>query len=178
MLASMSAALTTLALAATAPQGLVWESDYGKALAQTQSDDRPLLIVLDNPGAEKQELDPAVLGNADEKLMAAYDLCRVNVSTAYGKKVADAFHAKEFPYLAIIDKTGKVVLHSRTGEITAVQLESTLTKYKSGVRPVRVTVAKPVTIESSTTINSSPVYQSSPSYYNPPADCPNCRRGY
>lgn len=178
MLASMTTAITTLALAATAPQGQQWEADYGKALEQTRSDSRPLLIVLDTPEAEKGSVAAEVLGGADKELLAAYDLCRVNAGTEYGKKVADAFGAKEFPYVAIIDKTGSVILHSRAGEVTESNLKSTLARYKSGDRPVRVTVAKPVVIES-TPAASTPVYYSpSPSYYSAPADCPNCRRGY
>ncbi|MEM8863977.1 MAG: hypothetical protein AAGF31_00335 [Planctomycetota bacterium] len=181
MLASMTTAFVALALTASAPQAPQWEADYGKALAQTRSDDRPLLIVLDNPGAEEQQLGSEVLGE-DHELLAAYDLCRVNVETEYGKKVADVFGAKSFPYVAIIDKTGSVILHSQAGDISADAWKTTLSKFKTGERAVRVTVAKPVTVESGAYLESTPVYSTpvngSSSYYAPPADCPNCRRGY
>ena len=187
MLASFTTALTTLALVASAPHAPHWESDYGKALEQTRADEQPLLIVLDKPAAEKEQLDPALLGEEQAGLLGAYDLCRVDVTTEYGQKVAKAFGAKQFPYVAIIDKQGKVIIHSQTGEVTAAAWKSTLAKYQSGQRVVRHTVAKPVIVDStsegvfieSSPAQSTPVYHSpSPNYYNPPADCPNCRRGY
>lgn len=202
MLVTVSTALVAFALSAASPQAPLWEADYGKALKQTRSDDRPLLIVLDQPGAEKKELSPAILG-ADKKLLKAYDLCRVNVSTEYGQKVAKAFEAKQFPYVAILDKTGSIILHSQAGEMTTSKWTSTLTKYQSGERAVRYTVAKPIVTEShvsydsittdalpvqshsvqSYPVESTPVYSAPVNYqpmptYNPPADCPNCRRGY
>jgi len=176
-----------LALAAAAPHAPHWESDYGKALEQTRADSQPLLIVLDKPAADKEQLNPALLGKGQAALLGAYDLCRVDVTSEYGKKVAQAFGAKKFPYVAIIDKQGKVIIHSQTGEVSADAWKSTLVKYQKGERIVRHTVAKPIVIESqnkgtyieSMPSKATPVYHSAqPNYYNPPADCPSCRRGY
>lgn len=189
MLASLTTAMTALALTAAAPQApqgqTKWEADYGKALQQTKADQRPLLIVLDNPAAKDEQLSPALTGKENAKLLKSYDLCRVNVETEYGKKVAEAFKATEFPYVAIIDKSGEVILHSQVGGISADAWKATLTKHQEGERAVRYTVAKPITtsqpvlLDSSEYIQSTPVYDSpQPTYYNPPADCPNCRRGY
>lgn len=190
MLANLTTVVAALALS-SAPQAPHWEADYGKALEQTRLDSRPLLIVLDNPAEEGKQLAPALTGKDQAELLAAYDLCRVNVTTEYGKKVAEAFKAKQFPYVAIIDKSGAVILHKQSGVVSSEAWEATLTKYKAGERAVRYTVAKPIvttqpatTVESgvyieSTPVQSTPVYYSpQPSYYNPPSDCPNCRRGY
>ncbi len=179
MLASLTTAMAALALTAASPQAPHWEADYGKALEQTRADDRPLLIVLENTADEKQQLNV----DSDKELLAAYDLCRVDVSTEYGKKVAEAFKAEKFPFTAIIDKSGVVILHKQTGAVTSSSWKATLTKYQKGERAVRYTVAKPVVNEASISIeassSSTPVYYSpQPSYYNPPSDCPNCRRGY
>lgn len=192
MLVSLTTVVAAFALSVATPQAPHWEADYGKALKQTRSDDRPLLIVLDQPGAEKKELKADVLG-ADAKLLGSYDLCRVNVATEYGKKVAEAFKAKQFPYVAILDKSGSIILHSQEGKLTADAWKTTLAKYKTGERAIRYTVAKPVASESNVTydsisqdslpVQSTPAYSAPVNYqpmpsYNPPADCPNCRRGY
>lgn len=181
MLVSLTTALTGLALAVTAPQSPQWEADYGKALAQTRADSRPLLIVIDNPKAENKALTPELLG-ADAGLLASYDLCRVDASTKYGKKVAEAFEAKAFPYVAIIDKTGSVILHSRAGAVSSDAWKATLNKYQAGEQPIRFTAAKPVVVESNTPAQPTSYIESAPVYYTPsygvPADCPNCRRGY
>ena len=46
-------AVATLAAStfAVSPAKVTWQADYGKALAATRSDQRPLLVVLDNPSA-------------------------------------------------------------------------------------------------------------------------------
>ena len=51
------------------------------------------------------------------KLLGAYELCHVDVSTEYGKQVAKAFGATQFPHTAIIDRTGAVVLFKKPGQI-------------------------------------------------------------
>ncbi|MEM6655912.1 MAG: hypothetical protein AAF596_08930, partial [Planctomycetota bacterium] len=104
MLATLSTLITAAALTAS-PTTLRWEADYGKALTQTRGDSRPLLIVMDKPGVEDQQVPETLLSDAgDETPLAKYDLCHVDVTTEYGKAVAEAFRAKEFPYFAIIDK--------------------------------------------------------------------------
>ena len=56
------------------------------------------------------------------------------MSTAYGKKVADAFKAKEFPFAAIIDKTGSVVLCKKAGKVSDEEWQETLATYQTGER--------------------------------------------
>ena len=111
-----------------------WQTNYGKALAATREDNRPLLVVLDVPGdpeeaAEETQLE---LDGEQGELLESYQLCHVDVSTKYGKKVAEAFRAKEFPFTAIIDKTGSVVLMKQEGQISQDKWEQTLAKYQSG----------------------------------------------
>lgn len=191
MLASIAALVTSFALTASGPVADTWESDYGKALANTRKDDRPLLIVMDKPGVAAERI-PAELLGADDKdaPLAKYDLCHVDVSTPYGKEVAKVFRADAFPYFAIIDKSGKVVLHRHSGKVTAEGWNATLAKHQEGKRAQRVTVAKPVIAESgeattTVTTQAEPVvfggsyYESTPSsYYATPVNsyCPNCQR--
>jgi hypothetical protein len=45
------------------------------------------------------------------------------------------FNAKEFPHVAIIDKTGSMVIFKKTGQIDSAEWQKILTSHKSGERP-------------------------------------------
>lgn len=164
-----------------------WHTDYGTALKQTRSDDRPLLMVIDQPGDTKLSLPQDLLDQADGE---TYDLCHVDAGTKYGKKVAEAFKTAELPYVAFIDKAGKVILHSETGKITTDEFTSLQTKYRTGEKPVRRVAAKPVITSSPVSsyspsfepaATSFPTYQSPQPYYpsaSPRPYCAKCQRGY
>ena len=68
-----------------------------------------------------------------------FNVCHVDVSTDYGRKVAEAFHATSFPHTAIIDKTGAVVIHKQPGKVAADQWQSMLVKYQDGQQAVAQT---------------------------------------
>jgi len=125
---------------AVTPAKVNWQADYGKALAATKSDQRPLLVVLDNPADPAATFDAKLLAadGQQAELLKSYRLCRVDVSTEYGQKVAEAFGAKQFPHTAIIDKTGASVLFKQSGQIAGDQWQSTLTKFEKGVQPQTV----------------------------------------
>lgn len=134
--AAVFVAVSSLAASAvsTGSDAVQWQADYGKALAATRQDDRPLLVVLDIPGDPKAEVETEhfEIEGKQGKLLEAYQLCHVDVSTKYGKKVAEAFRAKKFPFTAIIDKTGSVVLVKKSGQISSDQWQETLAKYQKG----------------------------------------------
>ena len=111
-----------------------WQADYGKALAATRNDHPPLLIVLDVPSDPKLAADSQQLETNGEQadLLGAYQRCRIDVSTEYGKKVAKLFGATEFPCTAVIDKTGSVVLCKKTGQLTEEQWRNILDTYQKG----------------------------------------------
>jgi hypothetical protein len=147
-------ATTTLAIGAllAAPQTPQWESSYGKALEATRAADEPLLVVLEKPKSEGARLSPELLENDAEgssELLKPYQLCHVDVTTTYGKKVAKAFHVDSFPHVAIIDKTGKKVIFSKTGKIQSAEWQRILTNHKSGERSLAKSVSrssyKPIT---------------------------------
>ena len=142
MISSLAAVLITCgAIGASTvsveTDGAQWQSDYTKALQATRKDDRPLLVVLDNPSEPKEALKTEQLEIKGEQgeLLESYQLCHVDVSTKYGKKVADAFHAEKFPFTAIIDKKGEYILVKKTGQITGDEWENTLEKYQEGAKP-------------------------------------------
>jgi hypothetical protein len=140
MINFLATATLAISMMATAPKAPQWESSYGKALEETRAGQDPLLVVLDKPGADGAQLEPSLLSEDDasgdtSKLLSPYRLCHVDVSTDYGKKVAKAFHAKDFPHVAIIDKTGSVVIFKKTGQIKEDEWKTILTSHKSGERP-------------------------------------------
>lgn len=137
-------AVATLAASSLAvtPAKVQWQADYGKALAATRSDQRPLLVVLDNPADPQAALEPSLLAADGQhgELLKSYRLCRVDVTTEYGQKVAAAFGAKQFPHTAIIDRTGSTVLFKKPGPIAGEQWQTALAKFQQGVQPVEQTV--------------------------------------
>jgi hypothetical protein len=146
----LATATLAISMMAAAPKAPEWEQSYGKALQATRAGQDPLLVVLDKPGSDEARVEPALLSedNAsgdNSKLLSPYRLCHVDVSTDYGKKVAKAFKAKEFPHVAIIDKTGSVVIFRKTGQIKQDEWKQILTQNKSGERssPVSHVTLKP-----------------------------------
>lgn len=123
----------------SSPSG--WDKDYGRALAATRkAQDRPLLVVLDAPAGRQSDIKPVQLIRSLStaravNLLAPYVLCHVDVSTDYGQKVAKAFKTTEFPYMAIIDKTGRKIVYQASGPLSDDQWETALTTHKSGEIP-------------------------------------------
>ncbi len=200
--------LTTLAVssAVAAPTPVEWQADYGKALAATRTDDRPLLVVLDDPSNPSSTVEDAQLKTEG---LTSYRLCRIDAGTEYGQKVAKVFNADQFPFTAIIDKTGSVVLHKKQGRSTDAEWNATLSSYQAGERslPVAYTTAyRGETIVSESTLGSvvsenvvvsenaivgdnanvieSPSYSSGGTFSFPtaspsvvsPSYCPSCQR--
>lgn len=142
MINYLATATMAIGLLAAAPKAPQWEASYGKALEETRSGQDPLLVVLDKPNSEQARIEPALLSedtasSDNTKLLRPYRLCHVDVTTDYGQKVADAFHAKDFPHVAIIDKTGSVVIFHKSGQIKEAEWQKILTSYKTGDRPAK-----------------------------------------
>jgi hypothetical protein len=143
MINYLATATLAITMIATAPKVPEWEHSYGKALEATRAGQDPLLVVLDNPNNDSARIEPALLSEDDasgenSQLLRPYRLCHVDVTTDYGKKVAQAFQAKSFPHVAIIDKTGSVVIFEKSGKISKDQWTQVLTSHQSGERPVVV----------------------------------------
>jgi hypothetical protein len=174
--AIVTAAIGIAAADTSAPQ---WESDYSKALQQTRQDNRPLLMVIDQPGVAEQSLTGELLSDGVGGALADYDLCHVDATTKYGKKVAAAFKAAKFPYVAVIDKDGKVILHQHSGKLTSSQWSEMVAKYRNGERPVQHVVAKPV-VKTTPVSTAMPSYDSYQQYMpsSPRPYCAKCQRGY
>ena len=142
MLESFASALLVASLLTVPSQsstsGGRWESDYGRALAKTRSAQKPLLIILDNPRDAEHRIEPVRLlkeQSADTHsaaLLEPYELCHVDASTEYGRRVAQVFKAQTLPYMAIIDKTGRKIIYRDSGRITEGEWQTALTTHASG----------------------------------------------
>jgi hypothetical protein len=172
MISYMAIATVAIGLLAASPKPHTWEVSYGKALEASRADKSPLLVVLDKPNSEEARIEPALLGDGQPagrqaELLRPYRLCHVDVTTEYGQKVAKAFNAKNFPHVAIIDKTGSSVIFSKAGKIEAAEWEKALTLHRNGERIVRS--VSHVTYKPA----ASPVIYGSPSGGS---YCPSCQR--
>ncbi len=170
--------LTTLVLssAVASTQPVEWQADYGKALAATRADNRPLLVVLEVPSDPKTTVEGEQL---TVEGLASYRLCRIDASTEYGQKVAKVFHAEKFPFTAIIDKTGSVVLHKKQGKLTDAEWNETLSAYKAGERSQPIyhsTAYRGEVIESSDFSGSSFSFPAANTSVISPSYCPSCQR--
>jgi hypothetical protein len=168
MISYLATATLAVGMLAAAPKPLEWEASYGKALEATRAGQDPLLVVLDKPGTKEARIEPELL-NEDEvsgddvKLLRPYRLCHVDVTTDYGQKVAEAFDAKKFPHVAIIDKTGSMVIFRKTGKIQEDEWAKILTRHKDGQRPAATAVSR-------TTYKPTGSSSANRPY------CPNCQR--
>lgn len=180
MISYLATAMLAVMSAAAPPQPVHWESDYGKALEATRADDLPLLVVLDKPQVDDARLDPALLSDGsaaskENQPLQSYQLCHVDVTTEYGQKVADAFHAQAFPYTAIIDKTGKVIIFSNTGKVSDSQWTSILDSHKDGICPGSTAISH---VSYKVSGDSAVIEKPSTSFSNG-SYCPSCQRhGY
>jgi hypothetical protein len=172
----LATAVLALAVVTAPPESPQWETSYGKALESTRSEGQPLLVVLDKPGSADARLAPELMSPGEQgakqlELLRSYELCHVDVSTEYGQKVADAFKAKTFPHVAVIDKTGSVIIYSKSGQTSSDEWARILSAYKSGDRSMAVSRVsyKPAG-------NGSMFQQPTSGYIMGPANCPSCQR--
>jgi len=170
-------AVLAIGLLPGSQEPLQWETSYGKALEATRSDARPLLVVIDKPAASDARVAPELLSPGQDaakqlELLRSYELCHVDVTTEYGQKVADAFGAKSFPFVAVIDKSGSVIIGSKAGKIASEEWNQMLTAHKSGDRSTAVTRVNFKPVSSGSTMFQSPSNGSmmGSSY------CPSCQR--
>jgi len=137
-----AAAVMAVTSFAAVPGKQEWQADYGKALAATRSEQRPLLVVLDIPSDPKASAPGDLIAAEGDAaaLLEPYELCHVDVSTEYGKQVAKAFGATQFPHTAIIDRTGAVVIYKQPGQVAEAEWTAALARYKAGQRATATTV--------------------------------------
>ena len=124
-------------LAGATPSDVRWLDNYGVGLEVAKASGQPLLVILDNPAQPGQTMRQVSqrTDSTQRVLLGHYTLCHVDVSTRYGRRVARAFRATEFPYTTIIDKTSTAILYRKTGVLDDRQWITTLANYRTGTRP-------------------------------------------
>ena len=133
-------AIMLLASGVTANSELDWSNDYTKAKAHAREVRRPLLVIMEDPGNEKTKFNDQRLASRKEQieLMKKYQLCRVDVSTNYGRRVAKAFKVSEFPYTAITDKTTAYIAFRGAGQMEDGEWNEMLEEHVKGNLKTRV----------------------------------------
>jgi len=130
-----------------APQGQQWHTVYSQALTAARADRKPLLVVLHDPHTARDSLQQISYSQMEASpLLQHYHLCRIDVSTAYGKRVARVFGARSFPYTVITDRDVEKIIFRRAGGFTDAQWTETLADYRRGTRPLSMaTFSTPAT---------------------------------
>lgn len=177
MLSYLATATLAIGLLTSTPQPPQWQSDYGDALEATRAGNLPLLVVIDKPEEKDARISPELLSEGSIEgqefaLLQKYELCHVDASTKYGRAVAKAFRTEKFPYMAIIDKTGSVILYSKSGKIDSSEFDRALAIHKSGERASARVVSNVRYDEEIGTVIEQPFSSSYNSSY-----CPSCQRG-
>ena len=183
MLESFASALLAVSLlsvdAQATPSAAEWDNDYGRARAHARSAGRPLLVVVDNPAGPRQRIEPVrQLGGqpvrTDAGRLSGYELCRVDASTEYGRKVAEAFGAEELPYVAILDKTGQKIIYQHAGPMTDAQWQTTLATHRRGELPRAVPASHAVPMDYQAMPVNYSYFQQPMGLYDP-SYCPSCQ---
>ena len=79
-----------------------------------------MLVVLDKPGDSDESINESAVLRApsQQKMLEKYELCRVDVTTRKGKRVAEVFGATSFPFMAVTDKSCAVLVSRTVGNQT------------------------------------------------------------
>ena len=177
------AVLATVNLAVSTTGDLDWSDHYANAKSQAAAEQRPLLVVLENPGDPSGKFEQAqlALGGENAELLKNYRLCRMDVTTEYGRRVADAFGAKTFPFTAITDKSAKFVNFRSGGTMSGDRWAQALEQWKQGEPVQTVAVAQPSGEAAYQRVEASKVITPWPAYSFPASKasnsyCPNCVR--
>ena len=173
MIQGLSIAMIAISSMLGLPKTIEWQADYGKALSSARSTDQPLLIVLDVPNDPKASMQ-SKLGSEEKEqldLLNRYQRCHIDVTTEYGKRVAKVFGATQFPFTAIIDKTGSIILVKKLGQLSDDQWNETLATYQKGEKLQKGTLHTTFfrgdgTLDTSGSISVS----------NSRSNCPSCQR--
>lgn len=156
-----------LAFVAAAPAAnnlapTTWSENYTKALERTQETEKPLLVVIHDPADAKSRSKHATdkPDATQAQLLKHYELCRIDGTTEYGKKVADAFQVESLPFMAVIDKTGTSVLCRHAGSLEVDQWVEKLVAHKDGEIPATRTAAATSTSNSNAQASRGRSYRS------------------
>ena len=138
--------MATSSMAVTTTDGLNWSTHYGKAKLRATAAKRPMVVVIEDPSDVSKRMDDQVLATGTLQKLNKYQLCRVDASTPYGKRVAEAFGADRLPFTAVTDREVKQITYRKAGKMSSEQWTTAL---NGNTRTVQ---------------QAAPVYYSSPTY--------------
>jgi len=104
----------------TSVQASDWYSDYHVAKDASIAAGTRLLVVLEDPTKPQHSIEQVstMTSSVELELLKPFTTCRIDVSTEKGKDLAGKFGATEYPYTAVIEKTGKWIVYSNQGRFT------------------------------------------------------------
>ena len=151
---------------------LTWNRHYADAKRAAQTSKRPMVVVLENPTSPQEKLDVRKLSDTDRSILRQenFELCRVDVNTNYGKRVAEAFGAKSFPYTAVTDDESRKIVFRKAGQMSKLDWTVALAKSRIGGEAEHRMVARKMEVahpqvsaaetwlEQPTTIAPSPIF--------------------
>ena len=101
-----------------------WTEDYSEALSNARCDRRPMVVVLENPEKVKQRAGS--IFHVEREILTKFEICRVDVGSDYGKKVAELYSPSELPYTVITDPECEQIVFRGVGERSINQWTKTL----------------------------------------------------
>lgn len=145
-----------------------WSVDYAKAFAAAKTSKKPLLVVIEDSskGTDKFEEEKLAADQTQLELLNQFELCKIDVSSNTGKKVAKAFGATELPYTAITDRTNSIVVYRRAGKMSRNEWISALIDNKDRVYARKPVLPAQPTAATTGTIQSQAQY-TKPQYAQP-----------
>jgi hypothetical protein len=115
---------------ATTENGLDWKKNYGTAKDAAQAARCPLVVVIENSEVAGEKLDDERMTEENRLKIKQkkFELCRVDISTKYGKLVAEAFGAKKLPFVAISDRSTKSIVFRKSGQMNGADWSTAIAK--------------------------------------------------
>ena len=105
-----------------------WTNDYDAAVEAARAAGLPLLIVLEDEGRASNPLfsltSPKVL-----RVLSRYRLCRLDVKSELGQRIATGYNATQFPYTLITDARCERIVFRGAGSFSQGSWERTLANY-------------------------------------------------
>ena len=133
----MQLMLIAVLAATTGGQSLEWSRHYANAKTQAAAEQRPLLVVVEDSTSPNGRfaVDQLASKKSHVDLLKKYRLCRMDINTAYGRRVAEAFDADTFPMTVITDKTTQYITFRAHGSMNPELWQRTLASRAAGANP-------------------------------------------
>ena len=103
-----------------------WNQSYSECLSAAKQQRRPLIVLLEDP--KRTELRGDSLFTNNWNLLDKFELCRVDATSSYGKKIAELYGASTLPYTVITDSECREIRFRGAGKFSNQSWRETLTR--------------------------------------------------